>query len=159
MFFQEVDKLTGYIKELRALVGKRSIMQCGASVIVFNESNQVLMIHRTDNNCWGFPGGSIELGEKVEVAAIREVEEETGLKVSDIELFGVFSGEELYYKYPNGDEVYNIDIVYCTKTFIGEMQMSSDETRGCCFFDINKLPEHISPPIIPVVLELKKRFI
>jgi len=106
--------MTGYMKEMRMLVGKRPIFQCGASLIIFNGNNQVLMLRRTDNNCWCFPGGSLELGEKAEEAAVREAREETGLSVNidDLRLFNVFSGKDLYYKYPNGDEVYNIDIVY-----------------------------------------------
>lgn len=52
------------------------------------------MLKRSDNNCWCFPGGAIELGEKVEDAAKREVAEETGLQVKALELFGVFSGQE-----------------------------------------------------------------
>lgn len=39
---------------------------------------------------WAFPGGLTEYGEKVEETAIREVEEETGLKVELLNLVGVY---------------------------------------------------------------------
>jgi len=151
--------MTEYMKEMRRLVGKRPIFQCGASLIIFKSNNQVLMMRRTDNNCWCFPGGSLELGEKAEETAVREAKEETGLYIDakDLKLFNVFSGKDLYYKYPNGDEVYNIDIVYITDRFYGNME-TSDESREIRFFDMDKLPLEISPPVVPVVNMLKERF-
>jgi 8-oxo-dGTP pyrophosphatase MutT (NUDIX family) len=150
--------MTEYIKSLRKIVGHRPLLQCGASVIIFDTEGKVLMLHRTDNDCWCFPGGSIELGEKVEDAAQREAFEETGLKVEELELFDIFSGEELYYKYLNGDEVYNIDMVFMTSKYYGEAN-KNDESKGFKFFMVNELPENISPPVKPVVQRLVERYI
>ena len=49
---------------------------------------------------WVIPGGHIELGERIEEALIREVEEETGLTVYDIEflLFQEFVYDEAFWK-------------------------------------------------------------
>jgi mutator protein MutT len=150
--------LAEYIKSLRGLVGHIPLLQCGASIIVFNKEEKVLMIHRTDDDSWCFPGGSIELGEKVEEAAKREVLEETGLVVDDLELFGVFSGKELYHQYPNGDQVYNVAIVYRTNTFTGELLKNTAESKDCRFFDINELPEKICPPELPTINKLKQTY-
>lgn len=145
-----------YIKEMRKLVGPRPILMCGTSVIISNSYGQVLMLHRTDNDSWCFPGGAIELGEKVEEAAVREVYEETGLIIDHLSLFGVFSGKELYYKYPHGDEVYNVDIVYSCSDYYGEIALNSEGTE-VQFFDIDRLPAKISPPVRSVVEDLIKR--
>ncbi|TYA14509.1 NUDIX domain-containing protein [Paenibacillus faecis] len=142
-----------YIKEMRKLIGTRPLLMCGSSVIIFNTEGQVLMLHRTDNDSWCFPGGAIEPGEKVEEAALREVFEETGLTVRELTLFGVFSGKELYYKYPHGDEVYNIDIVFMTEAYDGELTLN-EEGKDIRFFDLDGLPETISPPVRPIVKEL-----
>jgi len=45
---------------------------------VFNAQNEILFIFR--NNKWDLPKGKIEKGEEIKEAAIREVEEETGVK-------------------------------------------------------------------------------
>ena len=65
----------------------------------------ILLQKRSDNHCWGYAGGSVELDEVVEDAAKRELFEETGLIAEKLELFGVFSGKETHYVYPNGDEL------------------------------------------------------
>ena len=48
-----------------------------AGGIVNNENDDILMIFRY--GCWDFPKGKVEEGEDWETAAVREVEEETGL--------------------------------------------------------------------------------
>lgn len=47
-----------YVKTMRRLIGNKPLLLCGASMIVFNELNQVLMLKRNDNGCWCFPGGA-----------------------------------------------------------------------------------------------------
>lgn len=41
---------------------------------------------RKNDNTWELPGGHLNVGEKFKVAAIREVKEETGLKLSKLKL-------------------------------------------------------------------------
>ena len=48
-----------------------------AGGIVSDGNGDILMIHRL--GCWDFPKGKVEDGEDWETAALREVEEETGL--------------------------------------------------------------------------------
>lgn len=140
--------MSGYIKWLRSFVGHKPLLQCGAGVIVENEKGEILLIKRTDNGCWGYAGGSVELGEKVEDTACRELLEETGLIAEDLKLFSVFSGEDTHYTYPNGDEVHNIDIVFICRKFIGVLNPDKDEASDAKFFDIDNIPENISPPLI-----------
>lgn len=49
----------GYIKNLRKLVGTKPLIMVGACVILINDVNKILLQLRTDNNCWGLPGGSM----------------------------------------------------------------------------------------------------
>ena len=148
----------GYIMELRKIVGHRTLLQVGASVIVEDGQGRVLLQKRTDNHCWGYPGGSTELDEAVEDAAARELLEETGLKANQLELFGVFSGPELHYIYPNGDEVSNVDVVFLCQDYSGKLCCQEGESEELAFFEPGKLPENLSPPIrIPLKTWERKR--
>ena len=149
----------GYILDLRKFVGHRPLIQVGAGIIVEDPEGRVLLQLRSDNHCWGYCGGSIEPDERVEEAAKRELFEETGLIAEDLELFGVWSGPELHYIYPNGDEVSNIAIVFLCRKFSGELTPQAGEVETLRFFAPEEVPENLSPPIRPALmkwLELKK---
>ena len=67
-----------------------------ADCIVFTEETdaKVLLIQRGDEpykGCWAFPGGFMNMDETTEQCAIRELEEETGLKVNEIHQIGAYS--------------------------------------------------------------------
>ncbi len=55
---------------------------------------QVLLIERGFDpfkGCWAFPGGFMNMDETTEQCAIRELEEETGLKVTGLHQIGAYS--------------------------------------------------------------------
>ena len=143
-----------YILQLRQYIGHRPILMVGAAILVLDEQNRLLMVKRSDNGCWGLPGGSTEPGEAVEEAARRETWEETKLKIGEMSLFGVFSGPELYYKYPNGDEVYNVTIMYLSRDCHGEVELNDEHTEWR-WFPADEIPEDISPPLKPVLEQFK----
>lgn len=140
--------MSSYIMDLRSLVGHRPLLQVGASVIVEDSEGRILLQLRRDNHCWGYSGGSVELDEEVECAAKRELYEETGLTAESLELFGIFSGKDMHYIYPNGDEVSNIDIVYICKHYRGDLVCQESEVEKLEFFAVNEIPENISPAVI-----------
>lgn len=148
--------MSGYIMDLRKIVGHRPLLQVGASVIVEDDQGRILLQLRSDNQCWGYAGGSVELDEEVEAAARRELLEETGLLAHKMELFGVFSGKDTHYIYPNGDEVSCVDIVYLCKDYSGQLQCQPGEVDALQFFEANKLPENLSPPIRKPILQWAK---
>lgn len=65
--------------------------------LILNKNNQILLIksHKWSDQ-YVIPGGHIEMGESMEDALKREIKEETGLDVFQIELFAVF--ESIYNK-------------------------------------------------------------
>lgn len=139
--------MSSYIMDLRKEVGHRPLLQVGASVIIEDEMGRILLQLRTDNHCWGYAGGSVELDEVVEEAAKRELFEETGLVAQELELFGIFSGVDTHYIYPNGDEVSNIDIVYLCKKYFGTLKCQEGEVEMLKFFSADEIPDNISAPV------------
>ena len=139
--------MSSYIMDLRKIVGHRPLLQVGASVIVEDKEGRILLQLRSDNHCWGYAGGLVELDEDVEEAAKRELFEETGLIAKELTLFGVFSGKDTHYVYPNGDEVSNVDIVYICKDYSGDLLCQEGEVDALKFFPIDQIPDNISKPI------------
>lgn len=144
--------MAGYIMTLREKVGHEPLLQCAGSIIIENEKGEVLLGRRTDNHKWGYAGGSIELGETIEECAKRELYEETGLIADEIDFFMINSGEETHYTYPNGDEVYNVEIIYICRKYHGELCKQDEELEELRFFSMKEFPkmEEISDPIRPV---------
>ncbi|MDD3244206.1 MAG: NUDIX domain-containing protein [Eubacteriales bacterium] len=143
--------MSGYIMDLRQLVGHRPLLQCGASVIVENDKGEVLLQRRADNHLLGYCGGSVELYEVVEDAARRELLEETGLCARELTMLGVFSGPELRYTYPNGDQVSTIDVVFVCKQYSGTLTPQWDEVEELRFFAPDALPRAMTSSNVPAL--------
>ena len=153
--------MSGYIMDLRKIVGHRPLLQVGASVIVEDECGRILLQLRSDDRSWGYAGGSVELDEVVEEAAARELFEETGLHANSLQLFGVFSGPDTHNVYPNGDEVSNVDIVYVCKDYSGELRCQEGEVDELRFFEPDEIPDKLFSPIrrpLLAYVESKKGF-
>lgn len=140
----------GYILNLRKELPNphRPLIMCSAGVIIIDKLGRVLLQKRTDNNKWGLPGGSLELGESFQEAAIREVYEEVGLRVKSLKLFNVYSGRECYNKYPNGDEIFNASSIFISNDYEGEVILDKEESEDAIFFSKDRIPnlEEINPP-------------
>lgn len=59
-------------------------------------------------------------------------------------MLGVFSGQEYYFKFSNGDEIYSVTAVYLTKDIEGKIEIDSTESIDIQFFNLNKLPQGLT---------------
>lgn len=148
--------MSNYVMDIRKKIGHDPLMICGASTIVLNEKNEVLMQQRTDDGHWGYPGGSVELYEKVEDAAKRELYEEVGVIADELELLGVFSGEKLRHVYPNGDQASIVDIVFVCRKYHGELTCQMGEVERIGFFPLHQLPQPVSPTCMPAFEKMRE---
>lgn len=131
-----------YYEQIRQYVGHRPLILPGAVVIIQNEFNEILLQERKPG-LFGLPGGLMDIGESLEETASREVLEETGLNISELNLCHVFSGPDYYFKIDNGDEFYSVTVVYRTKTYSGTLQAKAQETLSLSFFPIDNLPKQL----------------
>ena len=112
-----------YIMNLRKYVGHEPLIGLGATTLVFNEKNEILLNLRTDTNNWGIPGGSMELYETIEETAIRELKEEAGISAEELELVTVLSGKDYYFEYPNGDKLCTVIVLFKVKNYSGTVKV------------------------------------
>ena len=134
----------GYISDIRKKVGHDTILTAGVGLFIFNENDEVLMQLRTDYNKWGFPGGSMELGESFEETAQRELKEETNLEIDELRMLGVLSGKDTYREYPNGDKLYDITAIFVVKKYHGALKVNDNESKSLQFFRIDNIPSNIT---------------
>lgn len=94
---------------------------------------------------WGTIGGALELGDSFEEAAARELFEEAGLTASNYKLITILSGKDMYYKYPHGDEIYNVMAVFEAEGVKGEPVINDDEGLELAYFSLDKPIPGINP--------------
>ncbi|MEM1578981.1 MAG: NUDIX hydrolase [Archaeoglobaceae archaeon] len=98
---------------------------------------KIVLIKRANDPFKGYyalPGGIVEYGESVEEAVLREVEEETGLKVKIHSLVGVYSDPK---RDPRG---HYVSICFITIPVGGELRSGSD-AKEVALFDLKELPK------------------
>jgi 8-oxo-dGTP diphosphatase len=84
---------------------------------------------------WAIPGGFVDYGESIETAAVREAEEEVGLKVQLIEQFQVYSD-------PDRDPRQHTLSVVLIATAQGTPQ-AGDDAQNLGIFDLWQLPMNL----------------
>jgi len=108
------------------------------SGVVFDQHGNVLLQRHRHwvPDVWGLPGGIVQSGESLEDALAREVFEETGLVISEIELVRLISGYKIrlegYYRAQLAE--------YGTAQTIKLQEQEVIEAR---FFPLDQLPENI----------------
>ena len=135
----------GYIEELRNMIGTRPLILAGAVAAVLDEKGNILLQKRPEGT-WALPGGLLELDESAEEAARREVFEETGVEIGELQLVDVFSGKHYFRKLANGDEFYPVTIAYISRDIKSRsIKIDGEETLDAGFFSLKQLPDRTSP--------------
>jgi 8-oxo-dGTP pyrophosphatase MutT (NUDIX family) len=134
-----------YLKNLREKIGNEILQIPSAAAIIRNDDGRILLVKSANSDFWGLPAGAIDLGETPAEAVIREVFEETGLKISPEKLVGVFGGERFRFTYSNGDEVEYFICVFECKIIGGNLKNQDGEIDEIKYFAVEEMPK----PAIP----------
>jgi len=117
------------------------VVRPGVSAIIVTGEG-LLLQRRGDNGLWGLPGGSVEPGESVADAVVREVREETGLDVRPVRLIGVYSAPALgqVITYPDGNVIHYVSASFECRVVGGTLTCDGDESLELRWFDPERLP-------------------
>ncbi len=101
-------------------------------IIIKSRGGVVLVRRRNDpyKGKWAIPGGFVEYGETVELAAAREALEETGIKVKLDGLLGVYSDPG---RDPRG---HTVSVCFTARRAGGKMRAASDAKEVGLFREI-----------------------
>jgi 8-oxo-dGTP pyrophosphatase MutT (NUDIX family) len=120
--------ISPYVARLRARVGRERLVLPSVTGILYDPSGAILLARHREGNVWSTPGGTVEPDESPADAVIREVREETGLRVRPLRVLGVFGGPTFVVRYPNGDESQYVMTVFECTVEEGDPRPDHDET-------------------------------
>ena len=138
------DQSLGFLDNMGRPVEKMpGVIRPATNAIIFNGRREVLMEKRSDVGRWGLPGGGVEIGESIQEGVVREVFEETGLRVEVKRLVGLYSDPRLYsiMSYPGGDVVQYVTAAFECERRSGELRLS-EESTDLRYFPAKALPEN-----------------
>ncbi len=119
----------------------QGIIKYGVGVWLFNQTGQVLMGLRLSNhghNTWSAPGGKPELNEKFEDTAVREVFEETGIKINKSDLKYIATTDDIF-----SDSHYQTTHFRVNNIKAVPVVMEKNKCAEWRWFDLNKLPNNL----------------
>ncbi|WP_181763697.1 NUDIX hydrolase [Streptomyces albidus (ex Kaewkla and Franco 2022)] len=114
--------------------------------IVRNDTGDLLLIHKTDNDLWALPGGGHDIGESISDTVVREVEEETGVRVVVDGVVGLYTDPRHVMAYDDGEVRQQFSICFRAVPMGGELRTSSEskEVRWVSPSDLDDLNVHPS---------------
>lgn len=130
----------------------------GIGVIIENRDGQILVGKRKGSHApfYSIPGGHIELGETFEAAAIKEVEEETGLLIKNPQVFSVCNNLRTFAQ----EQVHSISINLYVNQFEGQVTLrEKDKCEGWFWMKPTAIPQpHFDASEFAIECYLKQQF-
>lgn len=106
--------------------------------ILISKQNSVLLIERGREpfkGKWALPGGFIDMEEPLETACMRELEEETGIRISELKQFKAFGAVDRDPRHRT------ISVIFYAFTENELIAHAGDDASKAQWFPIDQLPE------------------
>ncbi len=124
------------------------IVRIGAYGVCLDAERRILLCRISeptpDNGRWTLPGGGVEFGESPDAAAIREIEEESGLRGELASVAGIYSAMIQRSVTFAGRPLHHVGIVYWLRAYQGDLRGEIDGTTDTCAWfsaaDARQLP-------------------
>lgn len=111
-------------------VCKRGCLAVGCSAAVLDPTGtRILLVRRADSGRWAVPGGYMEPGETFTEACIREVWEETGLRVRPSRLIAIYTSPHVLLEYPDGNSLQLVVLHFAAAPIEGELSVSPETSE------------------------------
>jgi 8-oxo-dGTP diphosphatase len=131
--------MSPYLQDLRRKAGPGLIVFPGVQALVFNDAGEILLQRRSDNGQWAIIAGILEPGEHPAAAIVREVLEETGLRVEPERITGVYLSRVITYS--DGNQSQYIATAFRCRPVAGTPHVADDESLDVRYFPLDALPE------------------
>lgn len=122
----------------------------GVGVIILKDGKVLLGQRKNAHGAgtWAFPGGRLEFGESLEMCAMREVLEETGLVLRGVRKYDF--ADDIF---PENNTHY-VTLFMIADTFSGKLEnREPDKCEGWDWFEVNALPEPLFRPIQTLIMQ------
>jgi 8-oxo-dGTP pyrophosphatase MutT (NUDIX family) len=126
-----------FVLALREKIGTQLLWLPAVTAVVLRGS-EVLLVRRADTGAWTPVTGIIDPGEQPAVAAVREVEEEAGIRASAENLVLVDVTHPVHYA--NGDRSQYLDLVFRCRWESGEPAPLDGENTDARWFPLAATP-------------------
>jgi 8-oxo-dGTP pyrophosphatase MutT (NUDIX family) len=115
------------IAAVRPFIGTDLYSGIGAAALVVDNNGRILMLQHRHETGWRLPAGFCDLGENVAHTVVREVREETGLRIQPERILAIHSTPRLNVTYRNGDQVRVVGVVFRAKLLGGSPSLDGRE--------------------------------
>ncbi|MEU7749999.1 MULTISPECIES: NUDIX domain-containing protein [unclassified Nonomuraea] len=97
---------------------------CGT--VTVDDAGRILMQCRRDTGQWALPMGKMEIGETPSQCAVRETEEETGVRVEPVGILGIYSDPGHIVAYTDGEVRQEYEVMLIARP-VGGRPEANDE--------------------------------
>ncbi|GAA1073476.1 NUDIX hydrolase [Nocardiopsis composta] len=97
-----------------------------SNLLVTDDRGALLLQRRRDTGQWALPGGAQDIGETAAECAVRECEEETGVRAEVTGFLGVYSDPEHIVAYTDGEIRQQYEAVYTGRPVSGEPRPTAE---------------------------------